>query len=130
MVLRRVFGPNGDRVMGESLDSGEHHNLYSSPNIIRQIRSRRMRGVGHVACMREDRKVYKVLVAKPKGKRRLRRLRHRWEDGIKVDHRQIGWEGMEWIYMAEDRDQWQALVNTVMYLWVMALHSYLAGDQK
>jgi hypothetical protein len=72
------------------LHSGELHNLYSSPNIIRQIKSRRMRWVEHVAHMAEERKVYKVLVGKPEIKRPLRRPRHRWEDGIKMDHRENG----------------------------------------
>jgi hypothetical protein len=67
------------------------HNLYSSPDIIRHIKSRRMRWAGHVAHMGEERKVYKVLVGKPKGKRPLRRPRHRWEDGIRMDLREIGW---------------------------------------
>jgi len=91
-VLRRIFGPRRDEVTGEwrKLHSEELHNLYSSPNIIRQIKSRRMRWVGHVARMGEERKVYKVLVGKPKGKRPLGRPRHRWEDGIRMDLREIG----------------------------------------
>jgi hypothetical protein len=74
-VLRRIFGPKRDEVTGEwrKLHSEELHNLYSSPNIIRQIRSRRMRWAGHVARMGEERKVYRVLVGKPKGKRPLGR---------------------------------------------------------
>jgi hypothetical protein len=66
--------------------------------------------------MGENRKVYKVLVGKPNGKRPLRRLRHWWEDGIKMDLRQTGWKAVEWIHLAQDRDWWQALVNTVMNL--------------
>jgi hypothetical protein len=82
-VLRRLFGPERDEVMGEGrkVHSGEHHILYSSSNIIRQIKSRRMRWAGHVACMGEDRKVYKILVGRFEGKRPLERPRHRWEDG-------------------------------------------------
>jgi hypothetical protein len=72
------------------LHSGELHNLYSSPDIIRQIKSRRTRWVGHVACMGEGRKMYSALVGKPEGKRPLGRLRHRWEDGIRLDLREIG----------------------------------------
>jgi hypothetical protein len=64
----------------------ELHNLYSSPDIIRQIKSRKMRWAGHVAYMREDSKVYRVLVGKPEGKRPLERPRHRWEDGIRMDY--------------------------------------------
>jgi hypothetical protein len=78
--------------MGEwrKLHSGELHNLYSSPNIIRQIKSRRMRWAGNVAHKGEKRKVYKVLVGKPKRRRQLRRPRHRWEVGIKMDLGQTG----------------------------------------
>jgi hypothetical protein len=80
-------------VTGEwrKLHSEELHNLYSSPDIIRQIKSRQIRWAGHVARMGEDRKVYKVLVGKPEGNRPLGRPRHRWEDGIRVDLREIDW---------------------------------------
>jgi hypothetical protein len=92
-VLRRIFGTKRVHVMGEwrKLQSGELHNLYSSRDIIRQIKSRRIRWAGHVACMGEGRKVYRVLVGRPKVKRPLGRLRHRWEDGIRMDLREIGW---------------------------------------
>jgi hypothetical protein len=122
-VLRRIFGPKGDEVMGEwrKLPSGELQNLYTSPDVIRQIKSRRMRWVGHVARMVEGRNVYRILVGKPEGKRPLGRLRHRWEDGIKVDLKEmVGGGGVEWIHLAQDRDRWQALVNAVMNLWVLA----------
>jgi hypothetical protein len=107
--------------MGErmKLHNVEHHNVYSSPDIISQIKSRRMRWAGHVACMGEGRKVYSVLVGKPEGKRPLERPRRRWEDGIKMDLREIGWGGVEWIHLAQDRDWWWALVNAVMNLWVL-----------
>jgi hypothetical protein len=82
------------------------------------IKSRRMRWVGHVALMGEKRNAYKILVEKPEGKRSLGRPRRRWVDNIKMDVREIGWDGMDWIYLAEDRDQWRALVNTVMNLRV------------
>jgi hypothetical protein len=96
-VLRRIFGPKRDKVTGEwrKLHNGKLHNLYSSPDIIRQIKSRIMRKAEHVACMGEDRNVYRVLVGKPKGKRPLGRPRHRWEDGIKIDLREIGWGGVD-----------------------------------
>jgi hypothetical protein len=95
-VLRRIFGPKTDEVMEEwrKLHSGEHHNLYSSLDIIRQIKSRRMRWAGHVARIGEGRKVYRVSVGKPEGKRPLGRPRRRWEDGIKMDLREIGWGGV------------------------------------
>jgi hypothetical protein len=88
-VLRRIFGPKRDDIMGEwrKLHSGELHNLYSSPDIIRQIKSRRMRWAGNVARMGEGRNVYRVLVGNPEGKRPLERPRRGWEDGIKMDLR-------------------------------------------
>jgi hypothetical protein len=94
-VLRGIFGAKRDEVTGEwrKLHSGELHNLYSSPDSIRQIKSRRMRWAGHVARIGEGRNVYRVLVGKPEGKRRLERPRRRWEDGIKMDLREIGWGG-------------------------------------
>jgi hypothetical protein len=87
--VRRIFGPERDKVTGEwrKLHSGELHNLYTSPDIIRQIKSRRMRWAGHVARMGERRNVYRVLVGKPEVKRLLGRPRRRWEDGIKMDLR-------------------------------------------
>jgi hypothetical protein len=92
-VLRGIFGPKRDEATGErrKLHSGELHNLYSSPDIINQIRSGRMRWAGHVARMGEGRNVYRVLVGKPEGKRPLGKPRRRWEDGIKMDLREIGW---------------------------------------
>jgi hypothetical protein len=82
-----------------------------------------MRKAGHVACMGEGRKLYRLLMGKPKGKKPLGRLRHRWEDGIKMDLRETGWEDVEWIHLAQDRDQWWALVNTVMNLRVLVPQS-------
>jgi tRNA(Arg) A34 adenosine deaminase TadA len=89
IVLRRIFGPKRDEIMEEwrILHTGEHCNLCSSSFIIRQIKSRRMRWVGHVAYMGEERTVYKVLVRKPEERRPLRRPRHRWENGIEMDLR-------------------------------------------
>jgi hypothetical protein len=90
-VLRRIFGPVRDEVTVEwrKLHSEELHILYSSPNIIRQIKSRIMRWVGHVACVGEERNVYKVLMGKPEGKRPLEKPRHRWEDGIRMYLRRL-----------------------------------------
>jgi hypothetical protein len=97
-VLRRIFEPKRDVVTGEwrKLHIEELRNLYSSPDIIMQVKSRRMRWAGYVARMGEERKVYKVLVGKPEGKRPLGRPRHRWEDGIRMDLMEIGWVGV-WI---------------------------------
>jgi hypothetical protein len=91
-ILRRIFGPNRDEVTGEwrKLHSEELHDLYSSPDIIRQVMSRRMRWAGHVARMGEERKVYKVLVGKPEGKRPLGRPWRRWKGGVRTDLREIG----------------------------------------
>jgi hypothetical protein len=92
-VLRRIFRPKRDEVTGEwrKLHSEELHNLYSSPNIIGQIKSRRMRWAGHVARIGEERKVYMVLVGKPEGNKTLGRPRRRWENYIRMDVRKIGW---------------------------------------
>jgi hypothetical protein len=105
------------------LHRGELHNLNSSPDIIRQIKSRRMRWAGHVARMGEVRNMYRVLVGKPEGKRPLERPRRRCEDGIKMDLREIGCGGVEWIHLAQDRDRWGAVVNAVMNLRLLAPRS-------
>jgi hypothetical protein len=91
-VLRRIFGPKRDEVTGEwrKLHNEELHNLYSSPYIITQVKSRQMRWAGHVACMGEERKVYKVLVGKPEGRRPLGRPRHGLENEITMDLGEIG----------------------------------------
>jgi hypothetical protein len=119
-VLRRIFVPKKDRVTGgwRELHNEELHNLYSSPSINRIIKSRRMRWVGHVARMGEKRNVYRLLVGKPEGKRPLGRPRRRWIDNIKMDLLEIGWCGVDWIGLAQDRYRWRALVNAVMNLRV------------
>jgi hypothetical protein len=121
-VLRRIFGRKRDEVTGEwrKLHSEKLRNLYSSPHIIRQVKSRRMRWVGHVAHMGEERNVYRVLIGKPEIKRPLGRPRRRWDDGIRMDLREIGWGSVDWIQLAQDRDRWLSLVNTVMNLRVLA----------
>jgi hypothetical protein len=73
--------------------------------------------------MVEKRNVYKVLVGKPEGKRPLGRPRHRWEDGIRMDLREIGWVSVEWIQLAQDSDRWRALVNTVINLRILTPRS-------
>jgi hypothetical protein len=124
-VLRRIFGPKRVEVTGEwrKLHSEELHHLYSSPDIIRKVKSRRMRWAGHVARMGEERKVYKVLVGKPEGKRQLGRPRRRWEDGIRMDLREIGLGGVDWIRLVQDRDRWRVVVSAVMNLRVLAPRS-------
>jgi hypothetical protein len=124
-VLRRIFGPKGDEVTGEwrKMHNEELHKVYSSPDIIRQVKSRRMRLAGHVALMGEERKVYKSLVGKPEGKRPLGRPRRRWEDGIRMALREIGLGGVDWIRLAQDIDRWRAVVSAAMNLRVLALRS-------
>ena len=91
-MLRKKFGPKRDEVTGEwrKLHNEELKGLYSSPNIVRVIKSRRMRLAGHVACMGEGRGVYRVLVGKPEGKRPLGRPRRRWENNIRMDLQEVG----------------------------------------
>jgi hypothetical protein len=124
-ILRRMFALKRDEVTGEwrKLHNEELHILHSSPDIIRQIKSRRMRWAGHVARMGEERKVYRILVGKPERRRPLGRPRHRWEDVIRMDLMEIGWGSVDWIQLAQDRDRWRAVVNTVMNLGVLAPRS-------
>jgi hypothetical protein len=96
------------------LHNDELHNLYSSLNTVRVIKSRRVRWAGYVTRMGEGRGVYRVLVWIPEGKRPLGKPRRRWEDKIKMDIREIGIDGVYWIQLAQDRVQWRACVNTVM----------------
>jgi hypothetical protein len=115
----RIFGPKREEDgLCRKLHNDELHSLYSSPNIVRVIKSRRMRWAGHVARMGEGRCVCKFLLGRPEGKRPLGRPRRRREDNIKMDRREIGIDGTNWILLAEDRVQWRALVNTVLNLRV------------
>jgi hypothetical protein len=122
-ALRRIFGPKRDEVNGESrkLHSGELHNLYSPPDIFKQIKSRRMRWAGHVARMGDGRNVYRVLVGKPEGKDHLKDQGVDGRKGIKWTlGRLVG--DVEWIHLAQNRDRWRAVVNAVMN-WVLAPRS-------
>ena len=96
----------------------ELNDLYSSPNIVRVIKSRRTRWAGHVARMGEERGVYRVLVGKPEGKRPLGRPRRRWVDNIRMDLQEVRCGHVDWIGLAQDRDRWRTLVSVVMNLRV------------
>jgi len=119
-LLRRIFGPKRDEVTREwrYLHNEELNDLYSSPNIFRVIKSRKMRWAGLVARMGKRKCVYRVLLGKPEGKKPLGRPRNRWEDNMKIDLQEVVCGGMDWIKLAQDRDRWQALVNEVMNLRV------------
>jgi hypothetical protein len=118
-VLRRIFGPKRDEVTGGWRKPHEElHGLYSSPSIVRVIKARWMRWVGHVALIGEVRGAYNILVGRPEGRRPQGRSRCRWEDNIKMDLREIGFGDVDWIHLAQDRDRWRALVNRVMNLRV------------
>jgi hypothetical protein len=119
-VLRRIFGPKRDEVTGawRKLHNEELHGLYSTPGIVRVIKARRMRWAGNVPRMGEVRGAYKILVGRPEGRRPLGRHRRRWEDNNKTDLREIGFGDVNWIHLAQDRDRWRALVNTVINLRV------------
>ena len=110
-VLRRIFGHKRGEKTGEwrKLHTEEIKGLYSSPNIIRVIRSRRMRWAGYVAYMGERTGVYRVLVRNPEGKKPFGKPRRRWEDNTKMDLQEV-----DSIDLAQDRDRWRALVNAVM----------------
>jgi len=119
-VLRRIFGPRRDEITEEwrRLHNEELNDLYSSPNIVRVIKSRRIRWAGHVARMGEERGVYRVLLGKPDGRRRLGRPRRRWVNIIRMDLQEVGCGYMDWIGLEQDRDRWRTLVSAVMNLRV------------
>ena len=109
-----------NEVTGEwrRLHNEELNDLYSSPSIVRVIKSRRMRWAGHVARMGEEREVYRVLVGKPEGKKPLGGPRRRWVDNIRMDLEEVGCGYVDWIGLAQDRERWRTLVSVVMNLQV------------
>jgi hypothetical protein len=115
-VLRRVFGPKRDEVTGEwrKLQNEELSDFYFLPNIVRVVKSRRMRWARYVARMGVGRGVHRVLVGKPERKRPLGRPRRRWEDNIKMNLQEVGRGFGDRIELAQDRDRWRALVSTIM----------------
>jgi hypothetical protein len=119
-VLWRIFGPERDEVTGgwRKLHNEELHGLYSSPSITRVIKARKMRWAGHVARKGEVRGACIILVGRPEGRRPLGRLRRRWEDNTKMDLWEIWFGDVDWIHLAQNRDRWRAVVNTVMNLRV------------
>jgi hypothetical protein len=92
------------------------HDLYSLPSVIKIIKARRMRWAGHVTRMREKRNAYRLLVGKQEGRSPLGRPRHRWLDNIRMNLVEVGWCDVDWIGLAQDRDRWRALVNSILNL--------------
>jgi hypothetical protein len=119
-VPRRIFGPKRDEATGEwrKLHNEELRDLYSSSNIIRIIKLRKMRWAGNVVRMGEKMNAYRLLVRKPEGKRPLGRQRRRWVDNIRMDIGEVGWCDVDWIGLAKDRNRRRALVNSVLNLRV------------
>jgi hypothetical protein len=115
-VLRRIYGPKRKEIVGgwRRMHNEELHGLYASLNIS-LIKSRRMRLAGYAARMVEMRNAYDILVGKPEGKRSFGRRRHRWKDIIRMDLMEISWESVDWIRLAQDRDQWRRL-------WTFGFH--------
>ena len=116
-MLRRIFGPKKDKVRGDwrRLHNEELYALHSSPNIIRVIKSRRLRWAGHVARMGERIGAYRALVGKPEGRKPCGRVWRRWESHGSW---RSGIGGMDWIDFVQNRDRWRAVVNAVMNLRV------------
>jgi hypothetical protein len=117
-VLRKICQPKRKEVTEgwKKLCNEEIHGLYFALYIFEVIE--KMRLAGHVACMVERWGRFRVVVVKPEGKRPHAKLLHRWECNVKIDLKDMGWEGMEWINLVKDVDEWQAVVKTVMDPWV------------
>jgi hypothetical protein len=111
VTLSKIFGSKRDEVAGDFMTMHNEvlHDLYSLPDIFPVIKSRKMKGAEHVACMGKRRGAYRVLVGKSQGKRQLGRPRRRTEENIKIDVKEICWEGLNWF----DRGKWRAPVNAM-----------------
>jgi hypothetical protein len=118
-MLKRINGPKKEEVAGgwRRLHYEYLHKVYTSTCIITVIKFGRVRRAGNVTRIGEMRNAYKILVSKPEGNRSHGKPRCRWEDNSRMYIREIGWEGVDWIHLAQERDQWRYLVNTVTYLW-------------
>ncbi|KAJ4442834.1 hypothetical protein ANN_04427 [Periplaneta americana] len=119
--LSKIFGAKRDEVAGEwrNLHNAALYALYSSPDIIGNVKSRSLRWAGHVARTGESRNAYIVLVGRPEGKRTLGRPRRRWEDNINMDLTEVGCDDKDWINLAQDRDQWRAYLTLQVYAYEM-----------
>ncbi|KAJ4435652.1 hypothetical protein ANN_18268, partial [Periplaneta americana] len=122
-ILKKIFGAKRDAVTGEwrKLHNAELYALYSSPDIIRNIKSRRLRWEGHAARMSESRNANRVLVGRLERKRPLGRPRRIWEDNVRMDLREVGCDGRDWINLAWDRDRWPAYVRATTNLRLLQL---------
>jgi hypothetical protein len=109
-VPRRIFGPKREEVARgwKKLHNEETHNLCASSNITGVVKSSRMKWAGHVACMGGMRNVYNILIGKPEGRKPFGKPRRRREDNIRLDLREIWREGVDWMHLTQDRDQWRA----------------------
>ena len=118
-ILWRIFGSQRNENRDwRRLHNDELYNLYRSPNIVRVIKSRRLRWTGHVARIEEGRSAFKMLIGKPIGKRLLGRPKRRWEDNIRMNLKEIGISTRNWVDSAQDRDYWRALANAALNIRV------------
>jgi hypothetical protein len=119
-MLRRIVRPKREEVAEDwlRLRNEELHNLYTSPNIIRVVKSRRVRWAGYVTRMGETKSACSILFVKPEGKRSLGTHRRRWEGSIRMHLKEIGLECLDFIRHSQNRDQWRGLLNTIMNLQV------------
>ncbi|PSN53750.1 hypothetical protein C0J52_02215 [Blattella germanica] len=119
-VLRKIFGPKRDEETGEwrRLHNTELKDLYGKPDIVRKIKSHRLRWAGHVARMGDERGVRRILEGKTEGQRPVGRLRMKWENNINHDLREVDYTWDDWKTLAQNRDVWRAYVRTAMNLRV------------